>query len=128
MPAKHIVRGQKVSSENVMRAKELRHDMTPEEHILWEHLRRNALNGWHFRRQQVIDGFLADFYCHSANLVVEVDGPIHNKQKDYEVERDRIIEARGLTIIRIKNEEVTNNLNSVLDKIQEACKKYAEGT
>ncbi len=126
MPAKQIVRGQKVSSDIAVRAKELRRKMTPEERILWEHLRRNALNGCHFRRQQVIDGFIVDFYCHSASLVVEVDGPIHRQQEDYDAERDRVIAARGISIIRVTNEEITSDLGRVLKRVQGACKKGDE--
>jgi very-short-patch-repair endonuclease len=47
--------------------------MTPEEKILWQHLRANRLQGYHFRRQQIIDGFIADFYYHATALVVEID-------------------------------------------------------
>ena len=51
--------------------------MTPAEKILWQELRANKL-GVHFRRQQAIAGFIVDFYCHKAGLVVEVDGDIHD--------------------------------------------------
>ena len=73
----NIVIGQKVNSDKVQRAKELRRQMTPEENILWQYLRANRLHGLHFRRQQIIDGFIADFYCHASRLVIEVDGKIH---------------------------------------------------
>ena len=52
---RNIVIGQKVTPIKVQRAKELRHQMTQEEKILWQHLRANRLNGLHFRRQQIID-------------------------------------------------------------------------
>ena len=70
---RNIVVGQKVTSVKVQRAKELRRNMTPEERLLWENLRRNKL-GFHFRRQQIIDSYIADFHCHQAGLVVETDG------------------------------------------------------
>jgi len=95
--------------------------MTQEEKILWQHLRANGLNGLHFRRQQIIDGFIADFYCHAARLVIEVDGEIHQQQTEYDAERDRVLLARGLRLLRIKNEEVRQNLNSVLMRIATAC-------
>ena len=72
MPVKNIIPGQKVTKEKLERAKELRREMTPAEKILWHELRANKL-GVHFRRQQVIQGFIVDFYCHKAQLVVEVD-------------------------------------------------------
>ena len=80
MPVKNIIPGQPVTKEKLQRAKELRRDMTPAEKILWQELRGNKL-GVHFRRQQVIAGFIVDFYCHKAGLVVEVDGDIHDLQQ-----------------------------------------------
>lgn len=85
-----IIRKQKVSEEKLARAKELRKNMTQAERILWDYLRGNRLHGLHFRRHQVIDGYIVDFYCHSAGLVIEVDGEIHNNQKEEDLERERI--------------------------------------
>lgn len=117
----NIVIGQKVASDKVRRAKELRQQMTEEEKILWQHLRANRLNGLHFRRQQVIDGFIVDFYCHAARLVIEVDGAIHQQQVEYDAERDQILTARRLRLLRIKNQDVRQNLESVLRRIAEIC-------
>src|SRR5687767_2928980 len=91
------------SAEKQERARELRHEMTPAEKILWRHLRGGQLGELHFRRQQAIDGFIADFYCHKVGLVLELDGSVHDNQQEYDAERDRIITARGLTILRIPN-------------------------
>ena len=66
MRKRNIVTGQKVSREKLRRAQELRQKMTPAERRLWNQLRANRLGGWHFRRQQIIDGFIVDFYCHKA--------------------------------------------------------------
>lgn len=117
----NIVIGQQVTPVKVQRAKELRRQMTQEEKLLWQHLRANRLNGLHFRRQQIIDGFIADFYCHAARLVIEVDGEIHQQQAEYDAERDRILLARGLRLLRIQNEEVRQNLDRVLARISTAC-------
>ncbi len=117
MEQKNIIIGQKITSEKYQRSKQLRLEMTPEEKILWEQLRRNNLNGLHFRRQQIIDGFIVDFYCHQAQLVIEVDGEIHDLQVESDQERDAILAARGLKILRIKNQEIRQNLQSVLQKI-----------
>jgi len=120
MSAKNVVIGQKVDPANVQRAKDLRRKMTKEECILWQHLRGNRLHGLHFRRQQIIDGFIVDFYCHAAGLVVEVDGEIHQQHAAYDAERDRILSARGLRIVRIKNEEIGQDLSGVLARIARA--------
>lgn len=63
--------------------------MTPEEHILWHYLRNRNTLGFKFRDQQVIEGFIIDFYCHSVGLIIEVDGRIHRMQQNYDTERDR---------------------------------------
>jgi len=120
MPVNNIVIGQKVSRELHERARELRRDMTPAERILWEKLRHNRLNRLQFRRQQIIDGFIVDFYCHSKALIVEVDGDIHDGQKDYDAERDNYLIARGFSILRFTNEEVKDDLAIVLQKIIDA--------
>ena len=111
-----IVKGQKVTEGKVLLAQQMRKQMTPTEAMLWEHLRGNRLAGLKFRRQQVIDGFIADFYCHAAGLVVEVDGLIHNPA--YDAERDRILGIRQLTVLRITNDQVNSNLDSVLEQIK----------
>ena len=121
MPVNNIVIGQKVSRELHERARELRRNMTPAERILWEKLRHNRLNGLQFRRQQIIDGFIVDFYCHSKALVVEVDGDIHDEQKAYDSERDNSLIARGFGVLRFTNEEVKDDLATVLQKIIKAC-------
>jgi very-short-patch-repair endonuclease len=95
MPIRHIVRGQKVETGKVVRARELRRAMTPEEKLLWQRLRGNQLDGLHFRRQQVIDGYIADFNCHAVAVIVEVDGAGHSRQADYDAARDQILWMRG---------------------------------
>lgn len=91
-----VVIGHAVSPTKRDLSKELRRRMTPEEAILWRMLRTNRARGFHFRRQQVIAGFVADFYCHTAKLVIEVDGGIHDQHAEYDAERDCVLEARGL--------------------------------
>lgn len=116
-----IVTGQFVDpgkAKKAKKAKELRHQMTEEEEILWEKLRANRLNGFHFRRQQIIDGFIVDFYCHTARLVIEVDGKIHDNQIEYDTQRDQIIKARDLTVLRITNTEIHTDLETVLQSIK----------
>jgi very-short-patch-repair endonuclease len=122
-PARNIVVGQKVDECKVVRARELRRDMTPEERRLWQCLRRNGLEGLHFRRQQPIDGFIADFYCHATGIVVEVDGMIHEEQLDYDAERDRVFAARNIQVVRLTNAEVNNDLAAALGRIVRACRE-----
>ena len=122
MPPRNIVIGQSVTSTQVRRAKELRKNMTEAEKILWRHLRANRLNGWHFRCQQIIGSFFADFYCHAAALVVETDGEIHQSQQAYDKERSELIREYGIEVIRFTNEEIKNHLPYVLQKIDSLCR------
>lgn len=126
MPVKNIVIGQKIQPAKAQRARELRRRMTPEEKILWQALRGNRLAGFHFRRQQVIDGFIVDFYCHTAALVIELDGGIHQQRRDYDTARDRVLQARGLRVLRIPNEAVIENLPGVLARIEAACREAVQ--
>jgi very-short-patch-repair endonuclease len=123
MPVKNTVRGQSLSYEMHEHARKLRREMTPAEKILWKELRTNKLNGLHFRRQQIIHGYFADFYCHQHELIVELDGGIHELQKEYDVEREEYLIAIGFRIIRFTNEEINENLRDVLQKIVDACKE-----
>ncbi len=110
-----IVVGQSVQEVKVVRARQMRREMTPTEAMLWTRLRRNGL-GVNFRRQQVIDGFIADFYCHSAALVVEVDGPVH--EAEYDAERDRVFAGRGIRVLRVTNKDVLERIGVVLWRIR----------
>ena len=66
------------------KAKVLRKNMTNAEKILWDRLKDNQVLNIRFRRQHPIDLFIADFYCHSARLVIELDGEIHKSQAEYD--------------------------------------------
>ena len=120
-PTHNIVVGQRVDDVKAQRARELRREMTPEEALLWQRLRRNQLGGWHFRRQQVIDGFIVDCYCHAAGVVVEVDGPSHQEQADADRERDAVMSGRGIVILRLSNEEVRGDPEAALTRIRQVC-------
>lgn len=112
-----IVWGQQ-APEKQARARQFRQEMTPAERLLWQSLRGKRLAGLHFRRQQVIDGFIADFYCHAAKLVIEVDCTVHERQTEYDAERSRILAARGLHLLRFSNTQVERHLEAVLAQIQ----------
>ena len=117
-----IVRGQRVSRAKKQRSRELRAQMTPQERTMWQRLRNNQLGGLHFRRQQIIDGFLADFYCHAASLVIELDGLVHMRQADYDRERDKAIAAHNLLVMRVTNDDIDLNLEPLLRRVAETCR------
>lgn len=121
MTTRKIVRGQSVERTKLQRAKELRREMTPAEAILWNVLWTNKIVGYHFRHQQIIAGFIADFYCDAAALVIEVDGAIHQRRREYDAERDTVLSAYDLRILRFTNDEVLRDLAGVLARIREVC-------
>jgi very-short-patch-repair endonuclease len=108
-------------------ARELRRNQTAEEDLLWRNLRNRKLNGVKFLRQHpIIYGnghrnkplfFIPDFYCAEKKLIVELDGKIHEFQKEYDNNRDNILQELGLKILRIKNEEM-QDVSKVLNKIK----------
>jgi len=114
----YVVRGQRVTEGKVYRAKLMRREMTTAEAVLWGALRGNKA-GFHFRRQQVIDGFIADFYCHAAGLVVEADGPIHDSE--YDAKRDMILQQRVIVILRFTNDQIFEQTDWVVAEIQRAA-------
>jgi very-short-patch-repair endonuclease len=116
-----IVRGARVSGAKAEAARQLRLAQTPEESLLWEKLRSNRLGGFHFRRQQVIRGFIVDFYCHSASLVLEIDGSIHDEQGEEDAARDQILAELGLCVVHIRNDALHVNMDRVLEKILHRC-------
>jgi len=118
MPVKIVIPGQHVTKEKLQRARELRREMTLAEAILWQELRANKL-GVHFRRQQIITGFIVDFYCHKAALVIEVDGDIHDLQKEDDARREKALSEMGLKIVRFRNDEILNNLLVVVKRIKD---------
>ena len=122
MPLKNIVTEQPVSKEKLERAKELRREMTPAEKLLWQEIRANKL-GVRFRRQQVIQGFIVDFYCHQVGLVIEVDGDVHDLQKEEDERWEKVLREMGLRIVRFGNDEVVKRLSAVVGKIREFVEK-----
>jgi very-short-patch-repair endonuclease len=127
MPEKSIITGQHITSAKAQRASELRREMTPAERLLWARLRGNRLQGFHFRRQQIIEPYIVDFYCHQAGLIIEVDGDVHAGQQDYDRQREQQLQARGIRVLRFTNREVVNQLDEVLHTILTACSQATEG-
>ena len=96
----------------------LRKKSTQAEIILWNELRNRRFRNMKFRRQHPLDRYIVDFYCHEKKLIFEVDGLIHNKQEQivYDRVRQFELEISGYKIIRLKNEDILNNVKEVLEK------------
>jgi very-short-patch-repair endonuclease len=102
-------------------ARRLRREMTDSERKLWTRLRRNQVDGFHFRRQHVLFGFILDFYCIEVKLAVEVDGGIHINQKHQDSIRDGILASRGILVFRVTNDRVLLDMDRVVKEISELC-------
>ncbi len=108
------------------RALEMRKNPTEAEDLMWQVARNNSL-GCHFRRQQIIGKFIVDFICLEKKLVVEVDGDIHDYQKEADRERTDFLKVNGYKVVRFKNDEVVQNKGSVKNKIAEVLKALSFG-
>jgi very-short-patch-repair endonuclease len=100
-----------------LKAIELRKNLTMTEKELWARL-KNVKSGFRFKRQHPINIFIADFYCHKAKLVIEVDGEIHNYQQEYDFGRTAEMEKFGIRVLRFTNTEVLNNIEEVIEIIK----------
>ncbi|WP_342585819.1 MULTISPECIES: endonuclease domain-containing protein, partial [unclassified Mesorhizobium] len=102
-------------------ARSMRAHATKAETMLWQALRNRQLNGLKFKRQVPLDGFILDFVCFEARLIIEVDGSQHADSQG-DVVRDRHFEAHSFRILRFWNEEVERNLDAVCEAILQETK------
>jgi very-short-patch-repair endonuclease len=98
--------------------------MTEAEKKLWQRLRLRQPDGYRFRRQVPIGRFIADFVCHEARLVVEIDGGQHDPSSELEAHRTRFLESEGYRVLRFWNNEMLSNLDGVQTVIAQACAGY----
>ena len=103
-------------------ARNLRKGQTTAEQLLWARLRNRRLEGAKFRRQYPIGRYVADFYCNDSNLAIELEGSIHQEQAQIEYDSVRLdaLEGLGVWVLRLKNEEISGNLEGVLERIRAA--------
>ncbi|MBD0276600.1 MAG: endonuclease domain-containing protein [Flavisolibacter sp.] len=100
-------------------ARGLRKQLTKAESLLWTELRNRKLNRLKFRRQHPIDKYVADFYCAEINLIIELDGSIHGESEiiQYDGTRTKELNKLGISVLRFTNEEIINNMPTVLKTI-----------
>jgi len=122
-PFHGVTGSQFVTEEKRQFARHLRREMTPQERKLWQVVRGRKLAGFKFRRQQVIDGYLADFYCPEVGVVLELDGAVHDDQAEYDAHRDRVIACRRIVVVRVPNRRIDNEFEQVLTEIEAVCRK-----
>jgi len=133
---KRTTRIRGTTAEIDQRAKELRHNPTSAEALLWARLRGHQLNGYKLpmsgatrqwaawrRRQHPLGQFITDFCCPACRLIVELDGPIHLRQIQRDQDRTQHFEKFGYRVIRFTNERVEHDLDNVLKEIVVACQQ-----
>ncbi len=114
-------RPQRSNPKTKHRAIKLRKELTPAERKLWARLRNDQL-GVNFRRQHAIGQYIADFCSLKSKLIIELDGSQHLEQKEYDQERTKYLEEQGYKVIRFWNNDVTNNIESVILAIMHALR------
>ena len=99
--------------------RELRHNQTEAEKVLWAHLRNRQFYDMKFFRQYSIGPYILDFYCPTMKLAVELDGGQHNQceNKDYDSARSEYLKAQAIDVIRFWNHEVLLDIQSVLAEL-----------
>src|SRR5690348_2807848 len=115
MPPQHQYPSQ--THQQTDRARELRHDSTIPERILWSMLRDRKLFGAKFRRQFPIGSFVVDYYCHEKKAVVELDGMSHVSQDDKDDARTEFLESQACTVLRVTNDDVLADRYAVAEWI-----------
>ncbi len=103
------------------KARSLRRETTPLERILWSLLRAGQIGGLKFRRQHPIGPFVADFYCHEAQLIVELDGMSHEDRAEYDARRTKYFEDLGLHVFRVTNDDIREDSEVVARGIAQAA-------
>jgi len=106
--------------ETLGKRKKLRSNLTPAEAFLWGHLKAKQLDGKKFVKQHGIGDYIVDFYCATENLIIELDGEVHNNAttEKYDEKRTNYLNSLGLTVIRFENKMVFDYLPSVLQEIK----------
>jgi very-short-patch-repair endonuclease len=98
-------------------ARQMRREPTAAEHKLWQRIRKEQVRGVKFRRQFAIDRFITDFCSPAIRLIIEVDGDIHEYQREEDAIRQAFLESLGFEVLRFSNEDVLTNIEGVLDVI-----------
>jgi very-short-patch-repair endonuclease len=105
------------------KARQMRKKPTEAERRLWSFLRNGRLKKYKFRRQHSLGQFIVDFYCEQANLVIEVDGPIHQQQTEKDSARQEYLENKKYKVLRFPNDYVINSVGDVLTEITSYLEK-----
>ncbi len=106
----------------------LRKELTPAERKLWAYLRGNKLLGVSFRRQHAIGHYVTDFCSLKGRLVIELDGSQHLEHQEHDENRTKYLESQGYKVLRFWNNQVMDDMESVVKSIVEALESKLRGT
>jgi very-short-patch-repair endonuclease len=112
-----------LTDEQKERVRTLRHNAPFPERLLWGRLRSGRLAGIKFRRQHTIEPYIIDFYCHESRLAIELDGDSHAGRASYDADRTAALNKAGVRVLRIANDDVLRDLDSVLAIILQECSR-----
>jgi very-short-patch-repair endonuclease len=117
MKRRRLIQNLESSNE---RRRELRHNLTPAEAVLWLNLKKGQLDGKKFRRQHSIGPYIADFFCPEFRVIVELDGAGHKTElgAERDARRSEFLKRFGVRVIRFENKSVFENMEGVLDAIR----------
>ena len=110
-------KGHRIRPTPANRAPNLPREAKTPEQLLWGHLRSKRLSGWRFRRQAVIDRFVVDFYCPTAQLVVEIDNTSDDDRRPYDAARIERLAYGGLRVVRYSSADIIRDLDAVVEDI-----------
>ena len=115
----------KINPKKLELARRFRKNPTESEDAVWQMLRNRQIRNLKWRRQQVIDGFIADFYCAELNVVLEIDGTVHDNEevKEYDEYRTSVLASKGIRTFRLKNEDcdkqhLTELIENIITSLQ----------
>ncbi len=106
-------------------ARQLRNNSTKSEIKLWGHLKGKQLNGYDFHRQKPIDNYIIDFFCSKLKIAIELDGYTHGFEEVFQKDKVKMqrLNELGITVLRFKDEDVSNNIEGVLENIKDLLQR-----
>jgi len=109
-------------------ARKLRRNMTLAEVLFWNRIKRGQIRGCDFDRQKPIGNYIVDFYCKDLYLAIEVDGRSHDFKPEQDAHRQVKLEEMGVHFLRFWDQEIKNDMESVLDRIRSWIDENAKPT
>jgi very-short-patch-repair endonuclease len=107
------------------RANKLRKNSTLTEIMMWDELKKKRLRGYDFDRQKPIDNYIVDFYCKELMLAIEIDGESHYGKEGKDENRDRRLNALGVTVLRYDDMEVRYTLDKIMKQLEAWVDEHA---